>query len=128
MFSTLEFWVWVATALLVVGYGMAGFMKGFGPVAKVQSSMAWAKTSSPALIRFIGIVEVAGAIGLVLPVLTGILPWLTPLAAAGLALLQLLAIPVHVRVGDIKQSWPINLAFLGLSLFVLWARSGLFHS
>ena len=45
MFGTLEFWVWVATALLVVGYGMAGFMKGFGPVAKVQSSMAWAKTS-----------------------------------------------------------------------------------
>jgi hypothetical protein len=128
MFGALEFWVWVATALLVAGYGLAGLMKGFGSVENVQSSMAWAKTSSPALIRFIGAVEVAGAIGLVLPVLTGILPWLTPLAAAGLALIQLLAIPVHVRVGDIKQSWPINLAFLGLSLFVLWARSGLFHS
>ena len=54
--------------------------------------MAWAKDRSENFIRFVGIAELLGAIGIVLPMLTGILPWLTPLAAIGLTLIQLFAI------------------------------------
>lgn len=53
-----------------------------------------------AQVRLIGIAEVLGAIGLIAPVLTGILPILTPIAALGLALIQLLAIFAHRRHGE----------------------------
>ena len=46
------------------------------------------------LVVFIGFAEVLGAAGLVLPMATGVLPWLTPLAAVGLALIVLFRRPV----------------------------------
>jgi hypothetical protein len=58
-------------------------------------------------------------------VLTGILVWLAPLAAAGLSLIQILAIGFHGRRGETAKTLPMNLILLGLSLFVLWARRGL---
>src|SRR5438128_6436235 len=51
------------------------------------------------LVVFIGFTEVLGAAGLVLPMATGILPWLTPLAAVGLAIIVLMAAGFHIR-GD----------------------------
>jgi hypothetical protein len=49
---------------------------------------------------FIGVAEVLGAAGLVLPMATGVLPWLTPLAAVGLAVIVLLATGFHVRADE----------------------------
>lgn len=46
------------------------------------------------------------------------MPWLTPLAAIGFAAIQVLAIPVHLRLGEVKMV-PMNLAFLARSLFVV---------
>jgi DoxX-like protein len=48
----------------------------------------------------IGIAEVLGALGLVLPMAAGILPWLTPLAAVGLAVIVLMAAGFHLRAGE----------------------------
>ena len=58
--------------------------------------------------------------------LTGILPWLTPLAAIGLSLIQVLAIGFHARRNETAKSLPMNLVLLALSLFVLWGRLSLF--
>src|SRR5207249_7207806 len=52
------------------------------------------------LVVFIGVTEVLGAGGLVLPMATGILPWLTPLAAVGLALIVLMAAGFHLRADE----------------------------
>jgi uncharacterized membrane protein len=49
---------------------------------QISVGMAWAKDFPPAQIKLIGIAEVLGALGLVVPALTRVLPWLTPLAAA----------------------------------------------
>jgi hypothetical protein len=49
---------------------------------------------------FIGIAEVLGAAGLVLPMATGVLPWLTPLAALGLAINVLMAAGFHIRADE----------------------------
>lgn len=49
------------------------------------------------LVIFIGFTEVLGAIALVLPMATGIAPWLTPLSAAGLAVITLMAAGFHLR-------------------------------
>jgi DoxX-like family len=52
------------------------------------------------LVVSIGIAEILGAIGLVLPMATGILPWLTPLAAIGLAINVLMAAGFHIRADE----------------------------
>jgi hypothetical protein len=51
------------------------------------------------VVLFIGSMELLGAVGLVLPMATGILPWLTPRSAVGLAITVLMAAGFHIR-GD----------------------------
>src|SRR5438309_11449017 len=53
-----------------------------------------------AMVVFIGVTEVLGAAGLVLPMATGVLPWLTPLAAIGLAIIVLMATGFHLRADE----------------------------
>jgi hypothetical protein len=64
--------------------------------------------------------EVLGAIGLIVPLLTGILPWLTPLAAIGLVLTMLGAMATHLRRGE-NQMLAVNLVLL-LAAFVAYGR------
>lgn len=63
-----------------------------------------------------------GACGLVLPMLTGILPWLTPLAAVGLCVIQVLAIAGEHLPRKEYSALPLNAVFLGLSLFIVFGR------
>ena len=53
-----------------------------------------------ALVVFIGVTEVLGAAGLVVPMVTGMAPWLTPLAALGLAIIVLMATGFHLRADE----------------------------
>ena len=66
-----------------------------------------------------------GALGMILPMLTGILPWLTPLAAVGLSIIQVLAIfMVHLPKKE-YQVIPVNIVLLALSIFVAYGRFAL---
>ena len=113
--------LWVVQVLLAGMFGMAGIMKTF-QTAKAKEQMPWAKNRSDTFVRFIGTAEILGALGLFLPLLTGILPWLTPLAAVGLATIQLLAIfTEHLPKKEYKVI-PINMLLLALSIFVVAGR------
>ena len=70
----------IILALLMLG---AGFAKATSPKAKLAENprMAWTEDFSPLAIRLIGIAEVLGGLGLILPLATGIAPILTPIAA-----------------------------------------------
>src|SRR5262245_24488587 len=59
---------------------------------------------SPGLAHFLGVAEVLGAIGLVVPRWTGILPWFTPLAGAGLVVVTAGAIVFHLRHHEAAQA------------------------
>jgi uncharacterized membrane protein YphA (DoxX/SURF4 family) len=119
--------LWVAQILLALLFGMAGAMKTF-QVEKVRGQMPWAKDRSDAFIRFVGISEVLGALGMILPLLTGILPWLSPLAALGLAVIQVLAIFMeHLPKKEYKVI-PVNVVLLALAVFVIIGRLNLFVS
>ena len=126
MFTTLNFWLWVAQILLFAMFGLAGVMKSTRPIAKLGEMMGWVNDYKPTTVRFVGIVEALGALGMILPMATGILPWLTPLAAVGFVIIQLLAIPVHAKRNETGKTLPINLLLLALSIFVVWGRFGLF--
>ena len=61
----------------------------------LASGMGWVKNVHSALVKLVGLVEVLGALGLILPLATGIAPILTPIAAVGLAVTMLGAVITH---------------------------------
>jgi len=113
--------LWVVQVLLAGMYGMAGIMKTF-QTTKAKEQLPWAKNRSDTFVRFVGIAELLGALGLFLPLLTGVLPWLTPLAAVGLTIIQLLAIFTEHLPKKEYNVIPINIVLLALSIFVVAGR------
>lgn len=115
--------LWVAQILLALAFGAAGIIKSTQPHEKLTASMGWPEDYSSGFVRFVGFAEILGALGLILPAVTGIAPVLVPIAASGLAIEQVGAIVVHARR---KEPQPIiaNVVLIGLALFVAWAGSG----
>ncbi|OQM74590.1 DoxX family protein [Manganibacter manganicus] len=114
--------LWTAQVLLALVFGAAGFMKVTMPLSDLAGMLTWPGNVPSWLVRFIGTAELAGAIGVLLPAFTRIRPMLTPLAALGFAIIQILAVPVHISQGDIATVGPINAILLALALFVVWGR------
>ncbi len=114
--------LWIVQVLLGAMFLMAGFMKATQPMEELARNIPWTAVVGMPLTRFIGVSELAGGLGLILPALTRIRPGLTPLAGAGLALVMLLAIGYHVSRGEF-QALPMNLILGGLAAFVAWGRA-----
>jgi uncharacterized membrane protein YphA (DoxX/SURF4 family) len=88
---------WILNGLLALVFLGAGLMKLSRPQAALASSgMGYVEDFSGTQIKLIGLVEVLGAIGLILPFLLDVAPVLTPLAAVGLAITMIVATTVHV--------------------------------
>jgi uncharacterized membrane protein YphA (DoxX/SURF4 family) len=117
--------LWVAQVLLAAMFGMAGIMKTF-QTAKAKEQFPWAKNRSDAFVRFVGVSELLGALGLVLPLVTGVLPWLTVLAAIGLTLIQLLAIFTEHLPKKEYNVIPINVVLIAIAVFIVLGRWTLF--
>ena len=112
--------IWIVQGLTAVGFIMAGGSKVITPIEELAAQMAWAGDVPPALVTFIGICEVLGALGILLPALTRILPWLTSVAAAGLALVMVLSIGFHLTRGEFMII--PNIVLLALALFIAYGR------
>ena len=113
--------LWIVQIVLALAFAIAGIMKVTQPVNRLETRMGWVKDVGPRGVRLIGSLEILGAIGLILPAITGIWPWLTPLAAAGLALTMVGAMITHGRRGE-YSSIGANLVLLLLALFVVYGR------
>lgn len=119
--------LWIAQGLLAAMYLMAGSMKAFQPAkTRENPQMTWAHSRPDGFIRFVGTSELLGALGLILPMITGILPWLTPIAAIGLTVIQLLAIFTEHLPKKEYNIIPVNVVLLGLAVFVVFGRWILF--
>jgi len=113
--------LWGAQFLLALFYGGVGAMKALSSLESLTQILPYA-AEMPTFVRFIGTMELFGAIGLILPALTRILPWLTSAAAAGLSFVQVSAIVFHAMRGETAETLVMNLVLLALSLFILWGR------
>lgn len=115
--------IWVVSGLLAALYLLVGIGKIRTPKDELAADprMAWTNDFSASAVKGIGTAEVLGAIGLVVPWLTGIAPVLTPIAAVGLAVIQLGAIITHARRGE-RQPLPVNAILLVLAAFVAVVR------
>lgn len=114
--------IWVAQVLLLIAFGGAAFAKLTTPLDQLAQTMSFVNSSPAWLFYFIGTMEALGAVGIILPALTRILPVMTPWAAVGFATIQVLAIGQHAMAGELAMMLPINLTLLALSVFVAWGR------
>ena len=114
--------LWILQIVLAVAFLAAGAMKLTQPLAELAVSLPWTADVPGALVRFIGVAEVLGGLGLVLPAATRILPRLTPIAAAALALDMVFATLFHVMRGETMMA-PVTLILVALLAFVAWGRT-----
>ncbi len=120
----MKYALWLVQGLLALAFLLAGLMKLTQPMDVLTASMGWPAALPAPLVRFIGLAELLGAIGLILPALTRIRPGLVPLAAAGLTLIMLLATLFHVSRGEGAMT-PVNLVLGAMAAFVAYGRGRL---
>jgi putative oxidoreductase len=113
--------LWTAQVVLAIMFGSAGVMKTTQPIAELAQKLVWPGVVPPGLVRFIGTAELLGALGLVLPSVTRIRPGLTPLAAAGLVTIMVLASIFHLSRGEFPAI-AFNLVLGSAAAFVAWGR------
>ncbi|MES2141042.1 MAG: DoxX family protein [Bacteroidota bacterium] len=116
----LNIFLWTAQIVLGAMFLMAGIMKSTQPLEELGKSLPWVNDVG-LFTRFIGIVELLGSIGLILPSLLRIKPILTPLAAFGLFIIMVLALVYHITRGE-YEALGINLILAAIALFIVWGR------
>ena len=115
--------LWIGQILL----GLAFLGVGYGHITRFEQmstrpGMSWLAAVGRDRMRIIGILEILGAIGLILPAATGALPWLTPVAATALAVLMVLAIVLHARRPDEGRNIIGNLILGVIAALVAYGR------
>lgn len=114
--------IWIVQGLLAAMMLGAGMFKIITPRVKLAEKMHWAKTWTDGNVKLLGLAEVLGAAGLILPGLLHLLPVLTPIAGICLAILMAGAAKVHV---DLKESPVPAVVPLLLAIFVAIGRLAL---
>lgn len=110
--------LWCLQVLLAIVFGVSGIAKLAIPYSELPGK---AGGLSEPLVKFLGVVEVSGALGMILPALTRIKPILTPIAAVGLLVVMILATLFHVsrgEIGSLSVTVPLGL----IAAYVAWGR------
>lgn len=116
--------LWIVTGLLGTAYFLGGGGKLVLSKQKIVAtghSAAWAEDWSAGSIKAIGVLEVLGGVGLVLPAVLDIAPVLVPSAAVGLMIIMVGAAVVRFRRREFKLM-VADFVYLALLAFVLWGR------
>lgn len=115
--------IWGGQIALAGLYLMSAWMKGMMPIADLVSmGLAWTEGAPVWLVRGIATMEFLGALGVILPAATRIMPRLTVWAAVGLLAIQVLAISFHMFRGEFSVLW-LNVIYVAVAVFVLWGRA-----
>lgn len=100
---------------------MAGTFKTFSPIPELAVKMPWVTEYSEGMVRFVGISELLGGLGIILPSMLRIKPFLTTVAGFALGLVMILAAAYHISKSEFS-ALPMNFILGGLALYVAWAR------
>lgn len=114
--------LWIVQGILAAMFAMAGVKKSTQPIDKLmKSGLNWTERFPVSTIRIIGLSELLGAIGLILPLALDFLPILTPVAAVGLAIIMILAAIHHLKHKESKAI-VFNAVLFLLAFFVAYGR------
>lgn len=116
----LHFGLWVVQGLLAAALGMAGFIKITTPMDQLsEMGLTYVTSFGSGMVHFIGISEILGALGLILPAALRIRPVLTPIAAVAISIIMILATGYHLMN---NEPFIVTVILFGLAAFVAWGR------
>lgn len=119
--------LWIIASVLAAAYLFSGVGKLIltkEKMASMSSSAKWVEDFPAGTVKTIGVLEVLGAAGLIVPAVLDIAPVLVPLAAVGLAMIMVGAVTTRLRRQEFKVM-VADLVYLGLAGFVAWGRFAL---
>ena len=119
--KALNITLWVAQIIVAVLLLWAASVKLLKPINDIPAMWPWAGQVSSTLVRFTGVVDLLGALGLILPPVFRLKPILTPLAAVGVVVLMICASIFHISRGEGSQIG-INIVVLMIAAFIAWGR------
>jgi uncharacterized membrane protein YphA (DoxX/SURF4 family) len=116
--------LWVLQGTLAAIFLHAGLMKIAKPKEELVAPMGeWVSSFSAPGVKLLGVVEVLGAFGLVVPPLAGVAPVLSPTAAVGIVVIMVGAIVAHARESE-GPKIAMNVVLGVLAAVVVWGRFG----
>jgi uncharacterized membrane protein len=113
--------LWAGQLLLAVAFAVFGVSHAF-VLDETRKQVAWLNDVPRELMLFIGLAELAAAVGLVVPV-GRVLRWAAPLAALGLVVLMTFGIVFHIGRGELANA-ALNVVLAALAAFVAYGRRG----
>jgi putative oxidoreductase len=113
--------LWIAQVVLGGMFIMAGIMKASQPITDLSKSVPWTADVPLAMVRFIGVCELLGGIGLILPGLLRIKALLVPIAAIGIVLIMVFAMVYHIANRE-SNVIPVNIVLGLVAAFIAWGR------
>ncbi|NUU63613.1 DoxX family protein [Paenibacillus agri] len=112
--------LWIVQGLAGIGFVYSGWLKAF-QYEQARASWGWVKDVSKTLVVFIGLAELLGALGIILPLALNTTPILTPIAAVGLAVTVLFGALFHITRKEYREIG-VNIVFFALVVFVAIGR------
>ena len=115
--------LWVATVMLALLYVMGVQFHLFtAPEKAAEMGAVWMMEYPLWFPRMIGVIEIIGIVGLIIPAALRIRPGLSVLAAWGLLAIQILAIAFHASRGEF-EALPFNAIYVALAALIIWGRN-----
>ena len=111
--------LWIAHILLIFMFGMTGYMKAFTPIDELASRMDWVTSVPVWIVRLVAVSELSAVLALITIPLIKRYIILVPLSAAGLTLIMVGSLFIHVPRGE---PFIFNLVIGGIAAFVAWGR------
>ncbi len=115
--------LWVAEIVLALLYFGLGAMRLVQPYTKLVRVLRWPADFPAWAVKLIGLAEILGALGLLLPAATDVAPILTPIAASALAVMMACAVAVHLRRKE-RQRVALPAILLAVNVFIAIGRFG----
>jgi hypothetical protein len=118
--------LWIAAGLLAAVALAGGISKTFVPLERLAAHEGgrWTADASAGFVRTLGILELLAAVGLIVPAVVGIAPFMVPVTAGCWVALMVGAMITHGRFGQFGLVL-VNAGYLALAAFVAWGRFGL---
>lgn len=113
--------LWIAQWLFAASFVGAAIMKLAIPIAQLATIWPWTGELAPTLVRLLGVIDLLGGLGVLLPSLARIKPRLTVVAAIASIALQLCAMAFHASRGELA-ALPVNIVFIAIAIFIAWGR------
>jgi uncharacterized membrane protein YphA (DoxX/SURF4 family) len=109
--------LWILQAIVGLLFIYSGYIKLFTPIAQQAAMYPWTGQVTPAFLRFMGVIDFLGGIGI-------LLPFLTIYAASGIILLMVCASVFHISRGEANVIG-FNIGVAIVAGFILWGRKRL---